>query len=173
MGIETALIAGAVATGGAAIMDNKNQKKAIASQEQQKADSQAFIERQMEKTRGELFKLFPSAQDSQQKGLAAGLNLYSQSVPMQLNAFKAGNMGAQQTIAGALPQIQNAILGRRTDLSGLQPRAVDVGQFNVPQAPQFQQINELMQQPQQQNVGGLLAQIPPEVLAALAAQGIR
>lgn len=165
MAITTAAAIAATAVAGssayAANRDSKNAKASVKSQERQKAQSQAFIESQMKQTRGELFKLYPSIQDSQQKGLAAGLDMYKQMVPMQLNSFRQGNMGAQKMVAGALPQIQNAILGRRVDLSGIQPVALDAPQFQVPQAPQFQ------------GIGGLMGDIPPELLAQIAAGEVR
>ncbi len=135
-----ALIAGAAASGGAALLDNKNQKKAIASAEAQKAASQAFIEKQMNQARGDLFKLYPSIQDSNQKGLQAGLDIYRQTVPYQLQAFQQGNVGAQNQILRGLPQAQNAILGRPIDMSGLQAMAIQQPNIPMPQAPQFQGI---------------------------------
>lgn len=43
----------------------------------------------------------------------------------QLDVYNQGNMNAQQTIAGAAPQMANAILGGQVDYSGLQPQGIN------------------------------------------------
>lgn len=141
----TALALGAGATLLAGGMDSRSAKKSIESAEEQKALSQEFIKQQMDQARGDLFKLFPSAQDSQQKGLQAQLGVIKQGFPMQVNAFREGNIMAQQQLINALPQIQNAILGRPMNLGGLQAQRVNGGvdTAQMPQAPQFQQIQGL------------------------------
>lgn len=121
MGIETALIAGAVASGGAAILDSRSQKNAVKSAERQKAASQAYIEKQIAQARQDIFKLFPEAQKSRQQGLNAGLSLFNQAYPQMQNTFQQGNVQAQQALIGGLPQIQNSIMGRAVDLRGMQP----------------------------------------------------
>ena len=134
MGIETAMIAGAVASGGAAYGDYQSNKKNRKSAERQRAESQAFIEKQMKQARGDLFRMQPLASESRRLGAQAGLDLMAQSIPQQLGAFKAGNMGAQRITAQGLPQMQNAILGRGIN-TNFQP--VDVGgEFVVPELPQ-------------------------------------
>lgn len=120
MGIETALIAGAAVSGGAALLDNKNQKKATKSMEDQKAASQKFIEDSVKQARSDIFKLFPAAQQSRQQGLQAGLDLYKQAYPAMMNSFQQGNVGAQNALLQGLPQIQNAIQGNPVNLQGLQ-----------------------------------------------------
>jgi len=143
MGIETALIAGAVASGGAALMDNKNQKKALKSAEAQKAASQAFIESQIKQARSDIFKLFPAAQETRKQGLEAGLQLYKQAYPAMMNSFQQGNVGAQNMLLAGLPQQQNAILGNPVNLSGLQAQTLQQPQGLT--LPQYQpkQINDL------------------------------
>jgi hypothetical protein len=140
----TALLLGAGATLAAGAMDNRSAKKSIESAEEQKALSQEFIKQQMDQARGDLFKLFPSAQDSQQKGLQAQLGTIKTAFPMQINAFREGNVAAQQTLIDALPQVQNAILGRPMNL-GLRAQRINGGvdTAQMPQAPQFQQIQGL------------------------------
>jgi len=143
MGIETALIAGAVASGGAAYLDRKSQKDAVKSAQRQKEASQAFIEKQIAQARSDIFKLFPSAQESRKQGLQAGLDLYKQAYPAMMNTFQQGNVGAQQALITGLPQIQNAILGNQVDLSGLKPVSLQQPQgLALPQALP-QSINEL------------------------------
>lgn len=137
MGIETALIAGAAVSAGAALLDNKNQKKAQKSAEAQKAASQAFIEKQIAQARSDIFKLFPVAQDARKQGLEAGLHLYKQAYPAMMNSFQQGNVGAQNTLLAGLPQANNAVLGNPVSLQGLQ--AVQLQQPQGLTIPQYQQ----------------------------------
>lgn len=145
---STALLAAAGATAGAGALDNRNQRKALKSMEEQKAASQAFIEKQIEKSRGDIFKLFPSVQDSLQQGVQAGLDVTQQAFPVQLAAFQKGNVGAQEQLISGLPQMNNAILGMPIDYSAFQPtrlRNVDTGVsgLTMPNAPQLKTPNEL------------------------------
>lgn len=141
---STALLAGAAATGGAALLDSRNQRKSIKSMEDQKAASQAFIERNTKQARGDIFKLFDSAQDSRQQGLQAGFDLFRQSVPVQLNTFRQGNMAAQAQLARGLPQMNNAILGAPIDYSQFQPTMITgLSGLTMPEAPNFGTTNEL------------------------------
>jgi hypothetical protein len=129
-----AAIGGTVVSGAAAVGDYRNNKKNRKSAERQRAESQAFIEKQMKQARGDLFRMQPLASESRRLGAQAGLDLMAQTVPQQLGAFKAGNMGAQRIVSQGLPQMQNAILGRGIN-TNFQP--VDVGgEFQVPQLPQ-------------------------------------
>lgn len=126
--------------------DNKNQKKGREMQERQRAESLKYIQEQVAKTQGQLFQLFPQAQQSRQQAMLAGTDLFKQAFPAQMEAFQGGNMMAQQALLAGLPQANNAILGRPMDLSGLQAQRVPVsaqalqGLFN-PQAPQMALIS--------------------------------
>ena len=154
MGIETALLAGAVVSGGAALLDNKNQKKAVKSAERQRAESQAFIEKQINNARSDIFKLYPSAQDSRKQGLQAGLDLYGQAYPQMQQLPTAGNVGAQNALIQGLPQANNAITGNPVDLSGMQAVQLPT-QGLTPTPMSFQGISGL----------GLTGQPTPQQLA--------
>ena len=110
----------------AASEDRKSQERSLALAQQQREQSLKFIQDQMNQSRGDLFQLFPQAQQSRNAGLLAGLNLYGQAFPQQLAAFQGGNMNAQQALLAGLPQMNNAILGRPVDMSMLQARQVPV-----------------------------------------------
>jgi len=143
--------------------DRKSAEKNVESAERQKSESEAFIKQARDQARGDIFKLFPSAQESREKGIQASFDLLNQSVPAQLDVFGRGNIGAQETLLAGLPQIQNAILGKPVDLSGLQAVDLGIGQsFQPQQPPQFGAINELGLQggPQQ-------GQITPEQIAQI------
>lgn len=143
MGIETALIAGAVASGGAAILDSKSQRDSVKSAERQKAASQAYIDKAIKDARSDIFKLYPAAQQSRQQGLQSGLDLFRQAYPAMTQAFQGGNVAAQNQLLAGLPQMNNAILGRPVNLGGLQSIALQQPNFQIPQAPQFQSVDSL------------------------------
>lgn len=143
MGIETALIAGAVGSLGAAAMDNRSQRKAMSKMEQQRAQSKEFVEKSVKNARSDIFKLFPAAQQSRQQGLDAGLSLYQQAYPQMMNAFQGGNVAAQNAVIQGLGQSNNALLGNAVNTSFLQPQALPMPQgLQLPNA-QLQPINQL------------------------------
>lgn len=142
MGIETALWAGAGATLLGGISDSKSAKNANKTALKQREASEKFIKEQIAQARSDIFKLFPSAQDSRMKGLEAGLNLYGQAYPQMMNAFQGGNVAAQNTLLQGLPQVQNAIMGNAVNLSGLQPLQLQQPGLTMPQV-RPQTIGEL------------------------------
>jgi len=143
IGTTAALLAGAAVSGGAALLDNKNNKKALKSAEEQKAASQAFIEKSIAQARSDIFKLFPASQDARNQGLQAGLHLYKQAYPAMMNSFQQGNVGAQNALLAGLPQANNAILGNPVNLQGLQAQTLQQPQgLTVPQYKP-QNLNDL------------------------------
>ena len=138
--MPVAVVAGVVGT--VAAIDQRNQvKRANKNARKQRDESQAFIEKSIKQARGDLFKLFPAAQESRRRGAEAGLDLFRESIPQQLGAFRGGNIAAQETLIQGLPQIQNAILGRPLDLN-FQPRTIQ-GDLTVPQLPDAVRIDQL------------------------------
>lgn len=133
-------IGGALVAGAAARKDRKSAEKANETAERQRDESIAFIREQTERARGDIFKLFPEAQESRRQGIQTGLDIFRQTIPLQQQLFQQGNIGAQQALIQGFPSVQNAILGRPVDFD---PQAVTVGQglgFDVPQAPEFAPI---------------------------------
>lgn len=113
--------------------DRKSAKESVKSQERQREESQQFIKDQVEQARGDLFRLFPQAQESRRLGAQAGLDLFGEVIPQQLQAFQGGNVAAQEALIQGLPQFQNAILGQPTNLN-FQPVQLG-GELNVPNLP--------------------------------------
>lgn len=134
---------GAVSSGLAARADTKSAKRSVQSAERQRDESQAFIEKNIKQARGDLFKLYPQAQESRRLGVQAGMDLLGQAIPQQLKAFQGGNVAAQNMLIQGLPQQQNAILGRGVSFN---PQAVQLGGgINMPQLPQPTQMQPQMQ----------------------------
>lgn len=164
MGIEAAIIGSAIAGVGAAAMDSRSQRKSVESMEDQRNRSQEFIERSMKQARGDLFKLFPEAQESRQQGLQAGIDVLKQSVPIQAQAFQGGNMAAQKALLGGQGGIEAAFLGQPYQ-SSQDPYRFNLSNvdFQMPQAPQFAPISP--------NQGIQGQQIDPQLLAWMQAMG--
>lgn len=158
---------GGLAAGDAADADNEARQQALDLARQQRADNQKFIQEQVQKTQGQLFQLFPQIQHNQNAGMLAGLNTLKQGMGAQLNAFNGGNMNAQQTLLGGIPQANNALLGKPVDYSRFQARQVmpppEVATGNYAAPPQFSPIDV-------QALGGVSGQgSPPIDYNALAA----
>ena len=128
-GVATAI--GGAAVVGAIASDRASDKAADASASASRAAS-AETRRAADEARGDINRIFPSAQRTGQEGFQSALDVFGQSLPAQTDAFTQGNVGAQQAILSGLPQIQNALLGGNVDFSQLQPfesQSPDLGFF--------------------------------------------
>lgn len=138
MAVTTAAVVGT----GLAVKGQRDAKKqasaGISAQKDQNATNEAFIREQAAKAREDILPQFGLAQEARQQGAQAALDVFGQTIPQQAGVFQAGNVGAQQALLAGLPQIQNALLGRPVDLSGLQAQQLpfDTG-FAQQQLPQF------------------------------------
>ena len=123
-----AIVSAGIGASGAS-KDRKSIEAANETAQRQRAESMEFINSSIKQNRGDLFKLFPSAQESLQTGMQASMDIFNQAFPEQLRTFQQGNMGAQnQIIAGHNPQMA-AILGQPINYN---PQATQI------QAPQLQ-----------------------------------
>ena len=122
--VATAVIGSAVIGG---ISSSRAAKKGAQAAER----GQDILAQSREQGRADVNRLFPEAQASQTKGFEEFRGfLNDQVLPQQTQPFIGGNMAAQEQVARGLPQIQNAILGNPTDLSGFYARQIG-------QAPSF------------------------------------
>jgi hypothetical protein len=121
----------AAATIYAAGLDYKSAQEANATALKQREASQAFIEKQVNQARGDIFKLFPVAQQARQQGIQSGFNLYKAALPTQTQYFQQGNIEAQKQQLAGLGQIQNAILGRPINQNALRPGVVEKGDYGA------------------------------------------
>jgi len=100
--------------------------------------TERFIREQGQQARRDVIGLFDTANINRNLGTQAALDIFGQTIPQQFGAFQQGNVGAQETLLAGLPQIQNAILGLPTELSGLQPRSIEFDtDFAQQQLPDF------------------------------------
>ena len=122
--VATAVVASAVIGG---ISSSKAAKTGAKAAER----GQDILAASRDKAEANVNRLFPQAKEAQTQGFQNFRNLINEQVlPQQTQPFIGGNMAAQQQVARGLPQIQNAILGLPTDLSGFQARQIG-------QTPQF------------------------------------
>lgn len=130
--ITGAAIVAAGAVGAAAISSNasKNAAKTAAdAQREGLSASQAGVGR----ARGDINRLFGGAEEARAGGFGQALDFLGGSVGRQVDPFQRGNVLAQQQISRGLPQIQSAILGQPTNLSGFQARQIgQPSDFNIP-----------------------------------------
>ena len=144
-GIATA-IAGAAIVGG--ISSRNSTKSAVRASEQAGDKSSAQLAASTAKARGDLFNLFPAAQENAQRGYQGALDVFKQALPQQANTFQAGNVAAQNQLLSGMPQFQNAILGAPVDYNQFQ--ATQLEQPNFDFANQQLQYTDPYAQPAQQ-----------------------
>ena len=108
------------------------------AQTRSNAAAQELIAEQAKIARGDVMNLFPASDTNRNMGFQAALDVMGQTIPQQFSTFQQGNVGAQGALLAGLPQMQNAILGLPTDLSGLQPQAIQYNtDFAQQQLPDF------------------------------------
>lgn len=135
----------------------------------QNQDTLDLIERQTQRATRDVSKLFGSAEQNLLAGNQAAMDMVGQFAPQQFSALQQGNLGAQEQLLAGMPQVQNALLGLPTDLSGFQPRQaqVDTSFLQNPQLPQFQTSQQALglnapevRQEQQFDIDAELARLP-------------
>ena len=86
-------------------------KSAFRQQKRRNESSTKYIDEQSELARGDLLNLFGDAESASRAGTQAGLDIFSQTIPHQFDAFQQGNMNAQNIIAGGVRGARAALLG--------------------------------------------------------------
>ena len=147
--------------GGLTTLFGDQGRGAQAAQAAENERTREFIRQQAEEARGDIFQLFPSAEENIQRGAQAGLDVLAQSIPEQLGVFSQGNVGAQRALTQGLPQIQAALLGQPIDFGQIQPQQLDFSTlFAQQQLPNF--INTTTALPQETSTA-----LPQETSTAL------
>ena len=140
----------ALATGAAGIYGGKRDRDSVKNANNravaEREASQRYIEKSKKEARSDIFRLFPPAQESTQKGIQSSMDFLGKGLPLQMQSFQQGNNQAQQTLAEGLGQFQNAILGN--PVQAPQPQSINTqgiqGLINAAQLPEFQFINSAM-----------------------------
>ena len=119
----------AAAVGGAAVVGaiagDKASGDALDAQSDAADKSAAQLAAATQQARGDLFKLFPAAQQNAQQGYQGALDVFNQALPQQSGIYQQGNVAAQNQLINAMPQYQNAILGGAVDYSQFQPTVLE------------------------------------------------
>lgn len=77
-----------------------------------------------------ILPMFDEAEQTRLARTQQAADILSEGFLPQLDVMSSGNMNAQQVLAGAAPQMQNAILGGPVNYSFMQPQGID---FNAAQ----------------------------------------
>lgn len=143
-----AITTGVVAAGAGiygAKRDRDAANAATAASAEARDESLAYIKEATDTARNDIFELFPSAQESRQSGIGASMDFLKEALPVQIDTFQQGNVGAQEVLANALPQIQNALLGSPVVYDQFQPQRIDTSGISrlleSAQVPEVERLN--------------------------------
>ena len=103
-----------------------SEKQAGKQASQELAKGRAALQNILQQTRGDLVGLTQGSRDAISDAVAQSLGIVGQTIPRAGEAFQRGNVGAQQNIISAMPQIQNALLGIPVDYSQFQTTEIPV-----------------------------------------------
>lgn len=126
-------IAVAIGTVGAAVVggiSSRNaSKRAAETAADTTADQLAYMQAAENRARDDINRLFPQATERRAQGMQQQMDFLSSALPTTMNFMQQGNVGAQNVLAGSMPQIQNAILGGGPiDYGFMQPQQIDYQQ---------------------------------------------
>ena len=123
----------AVGTIGAGYLSSEASKDAADAGADAAGRSSAQVQEAADRARRDVNELFPSAQRDLLSGFSGAYDIFGQGIPEQQRLSSAGNMNAQQTVAGGYDQYSNALMGLPVDQSNWQPRGIAPSQ--VPYNP--------------------------------------
>ena len=130
------------------------QRDAAKQQAQSIEQGQDITRAAAEKARADVMSLFPQARQNALGGFQGALDIFSQTIPQQTQAFQGGNVAAQNTLLAGLPQFQNAIFGNQVDMSGFTPYESPVNMsFSQAELPQIIAAREAEQAAAYQPMG--------------------
>lgn len=95
------------------------------SQEQSNQWARELFKKNAQRARSDALNILPVSQDNRRAAFQGALDIFGDTIPVQMQQFRRGNTNAQAALLAGLPQIQNAIMGAPVDLSGLQVRSLN------------------------------------------------
>jgi hypothetical protein len=129
---------------GESLFGDVSGEEQAAAQAAENAARIAFMRQMAEQARGDIFNLFPAAEQARQQGTQAALDIFGQTIPQQMGVLQQGNVGAQTALTQGLPQIMAALQGTPIDLSQIQPQTLGFDpSFASQTLPQFQSTQSL------------------------------
>ena len=109
---------------------------------------QDFIEERERRARSDVLRAAPAADDNRNAAFQEAINTLSQTTPAQINALQHGGMLAQSALLGGLGLTQDALLGNPINVSGFEPRRVQVDTSLLNRRlPQFTTLPQALGQP--------------------------
>lgn len=134
-GVAAAAVVGAVGSSMAASKGAKASARATDSSAALTRETNAMTERLANESKQDANRLFGQQEHNARAGMESAKQLFDNTLPAQFEQQQAGNMAAQNMLAGSLPQQNNAILGSApVDYNQYQPQqmpGVDMSMFNV------------------------------------------
>lgn len=102
---------------------SKASRESQAAQRSANLATERFIREQTARAREDVMGLFPAGEQIRGAGFQSALDVIGAGVSPQVEAFRQGNIGAQEITAAGLPQIQAALLGTPMQAIGA-PRSI-------------------------------------------------
>ncbi len=126
------LVASVVGTVAGAVFGSKSSSKAADAAVEGQDAALAATQAAAAQAREDVIPLFGQGKEDRRLATSAALKFLQDAIPKQIQPFQSGNVAAQEQLLRGLPQIQNAILGNKVDLSGFRPREIPFEGFNLP-----------------------------------------
>lgn len=101
-----------------------------------------LIERNTKQARGDAFNLFGQASDTRRAGYESALDLLKGLPTRQFNIVNQGRQNMQDTFLEGHNQVQNALMGLPTDLSGLRKDPISMNYTAFLQGAQLPERSE-------------------------------
>lgn len=83
------------------------------------AEAAAFAKEMAAQARGDVMKYVPKGTSAARQGFQSAFDLTTKTAPQAMGALRGGHIRAQEALLAGLPQMQNALMGLPTDMSGL------------------------------------------------------
>jgi hypothetical protein len=108
-------------------VDNSGQKLQVEAN----AEARKYIEQQTARAREDAMRYTPRGVDAARDGFRSAFDLATRAAPASMGAMRGGHIRAQEALLAGLPQMQNALMGTPTDMSGLNVSNLGSGAANV------------------------------------------
>ena len=118
---------------GTGYMSSEASKDAAEAGTESAERAAAQVREAADRARKDVNQIFPTAQRDLLSGYSSAYDIFGQGVPEQQRLSSAGNMNAQQTMAGGYDQYSNALMGLPVNQSSWQPKGIATSQ--VPYNP--------------------------------------
>lgn len=106
-------------------------KSAQKAQKTANAEAAAFAKEMAAQARGDVMQYVPKGNMAARQGFQSAFDLTTKTAPRVMDATRGGHIRAQEALLAGLPQMQNALMGLPTDLSGLNVSSFGAGDADI------------------------------------------